>query len=96
MSGAHVAIGLLVSGAIIMGYVVAGLFFLRFWRETRDRLFLIFAGAFWILGVQRLALAFMGNMVEDDTGLYLVRLFAFLLILGAIVDKNRSSPRPPS
>jgi len=24
-----------------------------------------------------------------------VRLFAFLLILGAIVDKNRSSPQPP-
>ena len=34
-------------------------------------------------------------MVEDDTGLYFVRVFAFLLILGAIVDKNRSSPQPP-
>ena len=86
----------LVSGAIVMGYGVAGLFFLRFWRETRDRLFLIFAGAFWILGAQRLALAFSRDMVEDDTGLYLVRLFAFLLILGAIVDKNRSSQSPPA
>jgi hypothetical protein len=88
------AIALLISGAIVMGYGVAGLFFLRFWRETRDRLFLIFAGAFWLLGAQRLALAFSGNVVEDDTGLYLVRLFAFLLILGAIVDKNRSSQPP--
>ena len=79
-----------------MGYGVAGLFFLRFWRETRDRLFAIFAGAFWILGLQRLALVFSGNMVEDDTGLYLVRLFAFLLILGAIVDKNRSARQPPT
>ena len=42
-----------------------------------------------------MALALSSNMVEDDTGLYLVRLFAFLLILGAIVDKNRSSPQPP-
>jgi hypothetical protein len=92
MSDVHAVIALLVSGAIVMGYGVAGLFFLRFWRETRDRLFVIFAGAFWILGLQRLALAFSHNMVEDDTGLYLVRLFAFLLILGAIVDKNRSSP----
>ncbi len=77
------------SGAIAMGYAVAGLYFLRFWRETRDRLFLIFAFAFWLLGVQRLALIVSREMVEDNTGLYLVRLFAFLLILGAIVDKNR-------
>ena len=36
------------------------------------------------------------DMVDDHTGLYLVRLFAFLLILGAIVDKNRSNPQPPA
>ena len=95
MSDWHAVIALLISGAIVMGYGVAGLFFLRFWRETRDRLFFIFAGAFWLLGLQRLALAFSRNMVEDDTGLYLVRLFAYLLILGAIVDKNRCSPQPP-
>jgi hypothetical protein len=86
---------LLVSGAIAMGYAVAGLFFLRFWSETRDRLFLIFTGAFWLLGLQRLALAFSRDMVEEHTGLYLIRLFAFVLILGAIVDKNRSTPQPP-
>ena len=95
MSGTRGVLLLLVSGAIVMGYAVAGLFFLRFWRETRDRLFLIFSGAFWILGIQRLALAFTRDMIEDHTALYLVRLFAFLLILAAIVDKNRSSPQPP-
>jgi hypothetical protein len=95
MSGTRGVLLLLVSGAIAMGYAVAGLFFLRFWRETRDRLFLIFGGAFWILGLQRLALVFTRDMVEDHTGLYLVRLFAFLLILAAIVDKNRSNARGP-
>lgn len=80
----------LVAGGIVMGYAVAGLFFLRFWLQTRDRLFLIFAVAFWVLGGQRLALALTFGMVETRTGLYLVRLFAFALILGAIVDKNRS------
>jgi hypothetical protein len=95
MSDHRAVVLLLVSGAIAMGYAVAGLFFLRFWRETRDRLFLIFTGAFWVLGLQRVALVFSGDMVEDHTGLYLVRLFAFLLILGAIVDKNRSTPQPP-
>ena len=95
MSGTRGVLLVLVSGAIVMGYAVAGLFFLRFWRETRDRLFLIFSGAFWILGIQRLVLAFTRDMIEDHTALYLVRLFAFLLILAAIVDKNRSSAQPP-
>ena len=39
------------SGAITMGFLAGGLFFLRFWRETRDQLFLTFAVAFWLLGL---------------------------------------------
>ncbi|HEX2637908.1 MAG TPA: DUF5985 family protein [Gemmatimonadales bacterium] len=79
----------LVSGAILMGYGVCALFFLRFWRQTRDRLFLVFALAFGLLGLQRLALVLTEPVEESRTGLYVVRLVAFLLILGAIVDKNR-------
>ncbi len=90
MSPRLLALSQLLSGAILMGYLVAGLFFLRFWRDTRDRLFLIFAIAFVILGGQRLALVLTREMLETQTGLYLIRLFAFLLILGAIVDKNRA------
>lgn len=90
MSPRFIAVSQLISGAILMGYLVAGLFFLRFWRDTRDRLFLIFAVAFVILGAQRLALVLTREMLETQTGLYVVRLFAFLLILGAIIDKNRS------
>ena len=93
MSDVQAALVLVISGAIVMGYAVAGLFFLRFWRETRDRLFLIFCCAFWMLGLQRLALVLRRDMVEDQTELYLVRLFAFLLILWAIADKNRSAPQ---
>jgi amino acid transporter len=95
MSDLRAAIALIVSGAMVMGYAVVALFFLRFWRETSDRLFLIFAGAFGVLGLQRLALALSPGMAEDHTGLYLVRLFAFLLILGAIVDKNRATSHSP-
>ena len=85
---------LLLSGAIVMGYAVAGLFFLRFWRETRDRLFATFAAAFWLLGLQRVALATLALAPNATTWLYVVRLAAFLLILWAIVDKNRGgSPR---
>jgi hypothetical protein len=89
VTGRLLALNLIISGAIFMGYAVAGLFFLRFWRETRDRLFLIFASAFLILGMQRMALVHTRDMLETQTGLYLVRLAAFLLILFAIIDKNR-------
>ena len=83
-----------VSGAITMGYLVAGLFFLRFWKTTRDSLFVFFAVAFWVLAGQRLALAVTTRTVEDLTFLYVVRLLAFVLILVAIVEKNRSrTPR---
>ena len=81
----------LIAGAIVFGYWVAGLFFIRFWQETRDRLFLIFGVAFWVLGLQRLMLAFGRQLSEDGTSLHLVRLGAFLLILGAILDKNRKT-----
>ncbi|HSB55440.1 MAG TPA: DUF5985 family protein [Gemmatimonadales bacterium] len=82
-----------ISGAIVMGYGVCALFFLRFWRRTHDRLFLVFSLAFWLLALQRLALVLTEPVEEWRTGLYLVRFFAFLLILGAIIDKNRATER---
>ena len=82
---------LVVSGMLTMGYLVAGLFFLRFWHDTRDRLFGIFAGAFCLLGVQRLLLALMETSPAGTVWLYGIRLLAFVLILAAIVDKNRGS-----
>ena len=84
------ALSTLVSGLLVMGYAVAGLFFLRFWRDTRDRLFGIFAGAFWLLAVQRLLLALFQNPDNEQVWLYGIRLLAFVLILFAIVDKNRA------
>jgi amino acid transporter len=85
------ALKVLVSGAMVMGYLVAGLFFLRFWRDTRDRLFAIFAAAFALLAVQRLVLTLAVH--DGDPGsawIYAIRLVAFLLIIFAIIDKNRA------
>lgn len=78
-------------GAIAMAFTVAGLFFLRFWRDTRDRLFLVFAWAFWLLAVARvgLAVAREPNEIHSDFYFYLLRLFAYLLILYAILEKNQ-------
>jgi uncharacterized membrane protein HdeD (DUF308 family) len=84
----------LLLGANAMACLVAGLFFLRFWRDTRDRFFLFFATAFAVEGVNRAVLGMTDVSQENEPYFYLVRLFSFLLILAAIVDKNRKkSPR---
>jgi xanthine/uracil permease len=76
-------------GAIVLACGVAGLYFLRFWRKTNDRLFAYFAVAFWVLGANWLLLAFI-NQDEVRTWLYVIRLCAFLVILYAILEKNRA------
>jgi hypothetical protein len=68
---------------------VSTLFFVRFWRITGDRLFALFAAAFFLLGLTRLGLSITNEPSEVETYLYWVRLVAFLIILAAIVDKNR-------
>ena len=80
-------------GAIMACYGVAGLFFLKFWRETRDRLFAMFALAFWILSINYLLLTPAPNADEVLPGHYIVRAFAFLLILVGIADKNYSKKK---
>lgn len=76
-------------GAIAMACVVAATFFLRFWRKTRDRLFGLFALSFGVLALNWVALAFTRGD-EVRVMLYAVRLVAFVIILVAIVDKNRA------
>jgi hypothetical protein len=80
-------------GASAMASCAAGIFFLRFWRETRDRLFVLFAVAFWAMGVNWAGLAATGAQDEARTYFYLVRLVAFVLIIVAVVDKNRARSR---
>ena len=77
------------SGAITMGFLVAGFFFLRFWKRTRETLFLAFAAAFWLLGLGQALLSFTDIPVEERSWLYLLRLAAFSLILVSIWRKNR-------
>lgn len=82
-------LGYLLSGAIIMGFWIIGLFFWQFWREARDRLFAYFCLAFWILGLERIAVVYFG--AQQDTGpvVYLARVVAFALIAYGIVERNR-------
>jgi hypothetical protein len=76
-------------GGMAVLCLVAALFFFRFWRETSDRLFIIFSASFFLLGLTRLGLTIARDPTEGETSLYWVRLLAFLLICVAIIDKNR-------
>ncbi len=78
----------LLAGAVAFGYFVGGLFFLRFWRRSRDRLFLAFATAFWLFAANQ-ALAVLFSIDADSRPeFYLLRLLGFALIIAAIVGKN--------
>jgi len=77
-------------GAIAMACLTAGLFFLRFWKDTKDRFFLFFAISFFVEGLNRFALAMTVNPNEDQPFFYFVRFLSFLVILIAIADKNWS------
>jgi hypothetical protein len=76
----------LLRGAVAACCLVAGLFFLRFWTLTRDRLFLLFCVAFWVFAVNWVLLCFDGPLSGH---LYVLRLLTFAIIAAAIVDKNR-------
>jgi hypothetical protein len=83
---------LFLQGAITICFLVAGAFFLRFWKQTHDRLFLLFALSFWIQACTRIAL----TVVSESDGrvyFYLLRLLAFGLILAAIAMKNIGGSR---
>lgn len=92
MTGTQQA-ALFISGLLASGYAVAALFFLRFWRRTGDRLFAFFSASFTLLVLQRILLAWAASGDGEADWLYLLRLLAFVLILFAIVDKNRVARR---
>jgi uncharacterized membrane protein HdeD (DUF308 family) len=77
-------------GAAAMGSAVAALSFIRFWRQTNDRLFLMFAIAFVVDCCMRIFLAVAALPDETEPFFYLGRLLSFSLIVVAIIDKNRS------
>jgi uncharacterized membrane protein HdeD (DUF308 family) len=81
---------LLLLGAISMASLIIGLFFLRSWRTTKDRFFLFFAISFFTEGLNRAALGLSSDPNEGRPFFYLVRFISFLLILIAIMQKNRS------
>ena len=81
-------------GVIVTAAATAGAFFMRFWLKTRDPLFLAFSASFLIEAANRIRFLWLDNPNEGAAGIYLVRLVSYLLILVAIVNKNRARRAP--
>lgn len=85
-----------IAGATALGFGVIATFFLRFWRQTADRLFAVFAAAFGLMAVGRLVSSLVHVDADHTHFLYLFRLTAHVLILFAIIDKNRARGATPT
>jgi hypothetical protein len=77
------------AGSIAMACFVIGLVFVKYWRLSRDRFFLWFAAAFWAFMVGWILKLIGPDYSEHTHFLYLPRLVGFVLILIAIIMKNR-------
>jgi Family of unknown function (DUF5985) len=76
-------------GGLTMMCAAVGLFFVRYWWLQRDRLFLWFAAAFWSFGMSWGVHLVFATSMETGPNVYVFRVVGFLLIIAAIVDKNR-------
>jgi hypothetical protein len=82
------ALNVFLAGLITAGYLVAGLFFIRFWARSRDPLFAIFAAAFGLLALSQAVVGLSALPREEQSWAYLPRFAAFVLIAIAILHKN--------
>ena len=67
----------LLSGGVATASIIAGVFFLRFWRSSGDRFFLCFAASFLIEGVNRFVLYLSVGLQEDAPAYSIIRLIAY-------------------
>ena len=73
--------------------LISATIFVRYWRQSRDPLFVQFALAFAVLGVSWAILSVVNPIGDANPYVYVLRLIAFLLIIVAVVVKNREAAR---
>lgn len=81
------------SGAVTLGFLMAAMFFLRFWKQTSDRLFLAFAFAFALMALNQGLAQWLGAADERVGFTYVLRVLGFIIILVAVLDKNFQAQR---
>jgi len=82
------------SGVYMATFAASGVFFFKFWTRTKEKFFLLFGAACWMLSIERLPLLFVDPESEPYTFCYLFRLTAFVLILRAVLRANGPVSRP--
>lgn len=80
-------------GVLAMASLVAALFFLKYWRATRERLFAFFSLAFVGMAANWTVLAIVDHPVDEarQAHAYVLRLVAYVILIVGIIDKNRRS-----
>ncbi|HEX4269778.1 MAG TPA: DUF5985 family protein [Rhizomicrobium sp.] len=82
------ALYFVLSGAVSACFLIAALFFMRFWVRTRDRFFLLFSVAFAIYAINQFVVG-LASRSDFEPLFYLPRLATFGLIVLAVINKNR-------
>lgn len=82
-------IAAVLNGAVAMACGAIGVFFVRFWRESRDRLFLCLTLGFWMLGVNYGVLGALPATDEHRAYALLLRLIGFIAILAGVWLRDR-------
>lgn len=91
-----------ISGYAMATFAFSGIFFLKIWRMSRDRFYLLFCIACLLLAVERIVLFVISDpaqglhtpLTEGASWVYLMRLSSFLVICIAILDKNYGARKP--
>ncbi|MBX9693298.1 MAG: hypothetical protein K2Z81_12995 [Cyanobacteria bacterium] len=76
------------SGSTMMAEIGIAVFFFKFWRNSKDRLFAYFAFSFITLAISQIVVFCYGDKGNFSLYGYSVRLIAFALIIVGIVEKN--------
>jgi hypothetical protein len=71
-----------------MGFLVAGLFFWRFWRKSADSLFIAFSAAFFLFAFDQFFHAIALGPSMSNSWSFLFRLAGFGLLIYAVLRKN--------
>lgn len=77
-----------ISGMSVAGFLLAGVFFFRFWIRTRDGFFIALGIAFWLFALNQAIVTLSGVPREFQSWVYLIRLAGFVVIIAAILGKN--------
>lgn len=91
-------LGSFFAGIAMCAFLASAIFFLKFWRASGDKFFLYFSVACGLLAFERVLLLILlpdihigAHTPESQAWVYLVRLAAFLVIIGAVIERNRKS-----